>query len=597
MDEFQFIESLDSLLSNEVIDEAQTGTINTNNNTPVHGQGILSGPVSWGSTDWLPRTDVNAGTGNSSITNVEPFGSFRAPAAQVSNDHPTDQRQSQMVTSYPSHPFTATMIDNNCTTQTKAHVTVQQARPRLDTISPSTITNVPVTARRGIKHRGGHSNPYSGGGDGDSASVSVRSVGSGTTTGSAGTGTTSSRKRSRKRSSTEVSESEDDNTRRRYDRNRREQRRSQKITEQIDELRDVLAAASIRFKPDKFSTLISVVDYVKQLQARSTMLDMEHKKLIDTISRTNEMVNESYLPSSAGGGGGGGSIFSNDKIGSDLFLTAQPDSTVSSSGRHDIYNDDELVFVRNVDYRCIFDRCGMPLAVASIDGRLLDCNEEFVKLTGYEHKELLPNKHQKQQTSAPIIADHVASTSSAYPDVPVSHSDSSISTATNSITEGKRSPPEQDHNSVQDDNIVDDETVDENQAPAINFSLFDLLNRNHMEEVFMSLSEMLKRPPREKVGPEAIIVDDHWWGNVYLNRSSQVEVRLSRITLVANTNLSKVFLPPRKRKLTTRFVFLLLHAVIFLSFFSSKMRMTISLVRSPQGRAKFFDCSLTPLAV
>lgn len=550
MDEFQFIESLDSLLSNEVIDEAQTGTINTDNNTPVHGQGILSGPVSWGSTDWLPRTDVNAGTGNSSITNVEPFGSFRAPAAQASIDHTTDQRQSQMVTSYPSHPFTATMIDNNCTTQTKAHVTVQQARPRLDTISPSTITNVPVTARRGIEHRGGHANPYSGGGDGDSASVSVRSVGSGTTTGSAGTGTTSSRKRSRKRSSTEVSESEDDNTRRRYDRNRREQRRSQKITEQIDELRDVLAAASIRFKPDKFSTLISVVDYVKQLQARSTMLDMEHKKLIDTISRTNEMVNESYLPTSAGGGGGG-SIFSNDKIGSDSFLTAQPDSTVSSSGRHDIYNDDELVFVRNVDYRCIFDRCGMPLAVASIDGRLLDCNEEFVKLTGYEHKELLPNKHQNQQTSAPIIADHVASTSSAYPDVPVSsHSDSSISTATNSITEGKRSLPEQDHNSVQDDNIVDDETVDENQAPAINFSLFDLLNRNHMEEVFMSLSEMLKRPPREKVGPEAIVVDDHWWGNVYLNRSSQVE-----------------------------------------------MRMTISLVRSPQGRAKFFDCSLTPLAV
>lgn len=548
MDEFQFIESLDSLLSNEVIDEAQTGTINSDNNTPVHGQGILSGPVSWGSTDWLPRTDVNAGTGNSSITNVEPFGSFRAPATQVSIDPPTDQRQSQMVTSYPSHPFTATMIDNNCTTQTKAHVTVQQARPRLDTINPSTITNVPVTARRGIEHRGGHANPYSGDGDGDSASVSVRSVGSGTTTGSAGTGTTSSRKRSRKRSSTEVSESEDDNTRRRYDRNRREQRRSQKITEQIDELRDVLAAASIRFKPDKFSTLISVVDYVKQLQARSTMLDMEHKKLIDTISRTNEMVNESYLPTSAGGGGG--SIFSNDKIGSDSFLTAQPDSTVSSSGRHDIYNDDELVFVRNVDYRCIFDRCGMPLAVASIDGRLLDCNEEFVKLTGYEHKELLPNKHQKQQTSAPIIADHVASTSSAYPDVPVSHSDSSISTATNSITEGKRSPPEQDHNSVQDDNIVDDETVDENQAPAINFSLFDLLNRNHMEEVFMSLSEMLKRPPREKVGPEAILVDDHWWGNVYLNRSTQVE-----------------------------------------------MRMTISLVRSPQGRAKFFDCSLTPLAV
>lgn len=596
MDEFQFIESLDSLLSNEVIDETQTVTnsntvgesMNNSNSIPVHGQGILAGPVSWGSTDWLPRTDVSGGTGSCS-SNIDPFGTFRLPAIQASID-PIDQGQLQTVTSYPQHPF-RTIIDNNNTTQTKTHINVVQSRPMLDTMTPSTTTNLPVAAHLGMELGAGNAQAYSvvappgtvlsvcstnsrcasnadsrktkgtgRGGDGSS----VRSVGSGTTAGSAGTVTTSSRKRSRRRPSTEVSESEDENTRRRYDRNLREQRRSQKITEQIDELRDVLAAASIRFKPDKFSTLISVVDYVKQLQARSTMLDTEHKNLIDTISKTNEMVNESYLPTSGGGGGGVGSNFSNEKTGSDPFLNAQPDSMVSSSVGHDIYNDDELVFVRNVDYRCIFDRCGIPLAVASIDGRLLDCNEEFVKLTGYEHKELLPNKHQKQQTSA-LIADHVPSTSSAFPDVSLSTSSSSNNNlATNSIAEDKSCSnlttdttdsgiySEQERSSVQHDDIVEDRTVEENQVlvPAINFSLFDLLDRNHMEEVFMSLSEMLKRPPREKVGPGAMNIDDHWWGNVHLNRNTQVE-----------------------------------------------MRMTISLVRSPQGRAKFFDCSLTPLAV
>eukprot|EP00535_Pseudo-nitzschia_heimii_P011121 CAMPEP_0197193148 /NCGR_PEP_ID=MMETSP1423-20130617/26574_1 /TAXON_ID=476441 /ORGANISM="Pseudo-nitzschia heimii, Strain UNC1101" /LENGTH=66 /DNA_ID=CAMNT_0042646249 /DNA_START=144 /DNA_END=341 /DNA_ORIENTATION=+ len=47
MDEFQFIESLNALLANETIDETTTSGVELGNTStsPVHGQGILSGPI------------------------------------------------------------------------------------------------------------------------------------------------------------------------------------------------------------------------------------------------------------------------------------------------------------------------------------------------------------------------------------------------------------------------------------------------------------------------------------------------------------------------------------------------------------------------
>jgi len=368
-----------------------------------------------------------------------------------------------------------------------------------------------------------------------------------------------SRKRTRGGTSTAVSDSEDEGSRRRHDRNLREQQRSQKITHQIDQLREVLAAASVRFKPDKHSTLFSVVDYVKQLQRRSTMLDIEHKKLLDTISKTNQLVNEPYhgnLCASASSSTRG--LKSNGGIGTGV---AKPDSALSGGVRGndnsnalvtgsdgDVYNEDVLVFVRNIDYKCLFNKCGMPLAVASIDGRLMDCNHEFVKLTGYRRDELLPNEqHQKrqgyeelQQQSSIVIADDAGSSflsDSIFPDKPTSTSSNSDDCNTMVNTES-------DALYMRRTNAASHT----NNTQTRNFSLFNLLSRNNMEEVFVSLSEMLKQPPKEENGIGLASKTDYWTGNVRLSRNTHLE-----------------------------------------------MRMNVSLVRSPQGRAKFFDCCLAPL--
>jgi len=554
MDEFQFIESLDALLANEALDETATTGVDLVNTSlaPLHGQGILSGPTvhsqiaetaSSSSTTWLGRNDNN-------ISRSDPFAiplhsnqglmttsttpsAVAAPYPQYTSAYNIDQQQTQkglgpiLPSASPAGPLSS-LIQRPSGFTTAASV------------APSGVAS--VCSANSLVSSNASSSRRKGGSKCNNSTMSVGSVG--TKQSKSG-----SQKRTREWTSTAVSDSEDDSFRRRHDRNLREQRRSQKITIQIDQLREVLAAASVRFKPDKYSTLVSVVEYVKQLQGRSTMLDMEHKKLLDTISRTNEIVHEPYLGNS---GASASSTADGTGIGRDA---PKPDSAlsngagdnknangVSAGGAGDIYNDDELVFVRNVDYKCIFDRCGMPLAVASIDGRLMDCNSEFVELTGYRREELLPNEryqkqrreHDLQQQGSAIVADDINSSfspDSIFPDRAASSNSNAL--VNKSDTRSGRKISAATHS---------------NNEEIRNFSLFNLISRNNMEEVFVSLSEMLKQPPTEEDATNEVSNADYWSGNVRLSRNSHLE-----------------------------------------------MRINVSLVRSPQGRAKFFDCSLTPL--
>lgn len=268
-----------------------------------------------------------------------------------------------------------------------------------------------------------------------------------------------------KRSSLAVSEDEGDREKRRQDRNLREQQRSRRITEQINLLRDVLVEAGVPCKPDKNSTLIGVHDYITQLQSRASFLDEEHKKLLDTIARTNEMVNNAYYQATADGSsvasGATPAPVSNDLL---------SDANVANCS----LEDEDAVFVQGLDYRSVFKRCGIALAVASIDGRFIDCNSEFVTLSGYSRKELLPGE---ELSKTELRAEDVPSMA------------------------GEAADP-----------------------PTRNLSLFNLLNREDMETVFTAMSGMLRRPMVRR--PDASVVSDdsaqqdYWSGFVRQNREN-----------------------------------------------------------------------------
>jgi PAS domain-containing protein len=294
-----------------------------------------------------------------------------------------------------------------------------------------------------------------------------------------------SRKRSRE-SAPPISEDEGDKLKRRMDRNQREQQRSQKITEQIACLKELLAAANVHFKPDKHSTLITVADYIKQLQARSQLLDSEHQKLLDTIAKTSEIASSPQYQTSAG----------NETVSSNDLLTDAPTGL--------LLEDEHAVFVKGLDYRNIFKQCSIPLAVASIDGRLMDCNGEFEALTGYERDELL--------------LCEVSNDCDGTPRADVAFSDAGVpsTVTTTSLTR--------------------------------NLSLFNLLCREDMEQVFLAMSRMLKQPiSLGEDPPEANSSNrgsslprhhDFWSGRVNQSRRMTGKVSLSK-SLALTPTLSR----------------------------------------------------------
>ncbi len=177
-----------------------------------------------------------------------------------------------------------------------------------------------------------------------------------------------------KRQFASISDDEEDMEKRRRERNMREQERSQKISTQIAELKGLLASSNVSFKPDKYSTLVSVYDYIQTLQQRSALLDAEQRKIVDTITKSNDLVAKSELGHRAVPKSSNASSSSDyhDPLG--RAVIGGPDG---AGGEKD-EDADLLAHVRGVDYKNIFARIRIGLCVTSIDGRLLACNDEFV---------------------------------------------------------------------------------------------------------------------------------------------------------------------------------------------------------------------------
>jgi Helix-loop-helix DNA-binding domain len=166
--------------------------------------------------------------------------------------------------------------------------------------------------------------------------------------------------------------------RRRYERNLREQQRSYRISQQIKELRDVLQESNVPFRPNKYSILVSVAEYIQQLQARAIMLDSEHQRLIDTIRNTTDATSS---------GRSSGTLFEVSK-GSSSTQSMDGDgpedevnsNVVPNSAYSDASVYPDSLLVPGIDYEAVFFNCPYPVGVATLDGRIIAANNEFEML-------------------------------------------------------------------------------------------------------------------------------------------------------------------------------------------------------------------------
>lgn len=150
---------------------------------------------------------------------------------------------------------------------------------------------------------------------------------------------------------------ENDNQNKKAKRNLREQQRSHRINEEISELRKLLLESGVKFdKTNKYSTLMNVHDFIIEQQNRFAQLDFEYRKLNDELNDA-KVVNK--------------------------HNAKQSQSHVVNFSR----GVDSLASGPN--YYRIFSRNPVALAVVSLDGRFLDCNDEFELITGFRKEDLL----------------------------------------------------------------------------------------------------------------------------------------------------------------------------------------------------------------
>ncbi|GAX23387.1 hypothetical protein FisN_15Lh105 [Fistulifera solaris] len=185
-------------------------------------------------------------------------------------------------------------------------------------------------------------------------------------------------------------------SKRRYERNLKEQQRSHQISQQIKQLRDVLTEANVPFKSNKFSILVSVSEYIQQLQSQAIMLDADYQRLVQTIRQTQEA------------SVAGDDVLAPSSVSAAAISSEESQSRSSNMGQKDLYysyncpslNGDELL-TQSIDYEQIFLHCPYPWALASLDGRLLCCNPKFAESVGATN-----HAHLVQQSLFLFIQNH-----------------------------------------------------------------------------------------------------------------------------------------------------------------------------------------------
>ena len=276
-----------------------------------------------------------------------------------------------------------------------------------------------------------------------------------------------------------ISEDESDRKKRRSQRNLREQERSHQITARINELRNLLAEAGVHFKPDRYSTLVGVVNYIKMLQGRTKSLDEEHRKLIDTISGANRLAN----------GGGTTTVQSHNKV---LGESATQSSSDSNT------DEEFLIFLQGIDYKFIFKSCGVALAITSVDGRFVDCNEEFLRVTEYTRDELLGGG---KMTGGVANSSNTSTSGATSPTIgglvtvytTTSTNTSEMTTGAAAAAAGSAASHTPDHHP----SFPSRPPAEVHMHKKTHLSLFNLLGREDMENVYAAMSRMLKAPNSE----------------------------------------------------------------------------------------------------
>eukprot|EP01035_Chromulina_nebulosa_P021955 gene21955-28425_t len=187
-----------------------------------------------------------------------------------------------------------------------------------------------------------------------------------------------------------------DAEKKRQDRNSREQQRSFKISKQIDQLKALLDASGIKVKNSKYDILAGVAGYVKHLQSRSNEIQKDIRSMDQQITvksaniipqeTTTATVTTTTTPAviSTNGTTNGTTTSNNNAITS---IKVDPGLVSNHSSKYNV--TDPFGVLPDRGFKQYFMQTSLPLALAASDGRLFECNQSFLDITGLQREHVL----------------------------------------------------------------------------------------------------------------------------------------------------------------------------------------------------------------
>mmetsp|Transcript_15536 Transcript_15536/g.29301 ORF Transcript_15536/g.29301 Transcript_15536/m.29301 type:complete len:512 (+) Transcript_15536:317-1852(+) len=198
----------------------------------------------------------------------------------------------------------------------------------------------------------------------------------------------------------------------REERNAREKERSYRITSQINELRNLLSTGGVIVpKGTKNAVLTEAANYIRVLQQQQYKSEIHRQQLIQQM----QMIGGGQLGQQAASairhvaaqngvwslGNFGGvpprsamsSAISNvsDSVPNTVGQTtnvSNVSSDQSNTGCSGNETNQLLKDIEDHDYRFVFNSCGVGMAIASMGGAFIDCNQLFIELSEYTKQEI-----------------------------------------------------------------------------------------------------------------------------------------------------------------------------------------------------------------
>lgn len=172
----------------------------------------------------------------------------------------------------------------------------------------------------------------------------------------------------------------------REERNKREKERSYRITSQINELRSLLSAGGVVVsKGTKNAVLAEAAGYIRLLQQNQYKSEVHRQQLIQQM----QLIGTGQLGPQAANAiryvAAQNGVWPLGNFGGLPPKTFEDPQAIQS----DVSEDILMKKIEEHDYKNVFNACSVGMAIASMGGAFIDCNQLFLELSGYSKQEIL----------------------------------------------------------------------------------------------------------------------------------------------------------------------------------------------------------------